>query len=447
VRDGKPETIDLTREHAAWIDGAVVYGVVPHLFGPRGLADVTERLDKLAALGVTTLWLSPITAAARNDFGYAVTDYFRLRQDFGSEADLRELIAAAHARGVRVILDFVPNHVSDQNAYFADAATHAQASPYFGFFQRTPAGAATHYFAWTNLKNLNYDNPEVRRLVIEAFAYWVREFDVDGFRVDVAWGPRERAPDFWPRWRAELKRIKPDLLLLAEASARDPYYAEHGFDAAYDWTDKLGEWAWADAFADEPKTARRLRAAIAAAAAKGLVFRFINNNDTGQRFITRFGPARTRLAAAMLLTLPGLPGLFAGDEVGAAFEPYRASKPIAWDDPYGLKPWYARLIALRRAHPALRSRQLVLLDTAAADQVLAYVRPGQNGEPPILVLLNYGDAAVQLALPGEAMQMLGPADALIDLLDGKEVPRSGDNIDLPGRAVRIVQAQSTRTRK
>src|SRR5205807_7549030 len=83
------------------------------------------------------------------------------------------------------------------------------------------------------------DNPEVQRLIIEASAYWVRAFDIDGFRVDAAGGPRERASEFWPRWRAELKRIKPDLLLLAEASARDHYYVGHGFDAAYDWTRSL----------------------------------------------------------------------------------------------------------------------------------------------------------------------------------------------------------------
>jgi cyclomaltodextrinase len=73
----------------------------------------------------------------------------------------------------------------------------------------------------------------------------------------VTWGPWQRAPDFWPRWHRELKRVKPDLLLLAEASARDPYYGRNGFDAAYDWTDKLGEWAWQAAFEDAPNTASR----------------------------------------------------------------------------------------------------------------------------------------------------------------------------------------------
>src|SRR5207237_899753 len=98
----------------------------------------------------------------------------------------------------------------------------------------------------------------------------------------------------------------------AEASARDSYYGRHGFDAAYDWTDKLGQWAWQEAFAPGANTASALRAAITASASDTLVFRFLDNNDTGERFITRHGVGRTRVAAAMLLTLPGIPGIYTG---------------------------------------------------------------------------------------------------------------------------------------
>src|SRR5438270_2896713 len=237
MREGRWQAIDAVQERADWIELAIIYGVVPKLFGARGLTDVITKLDQIAALGVNTLWLSPVTDAPAGDFGYAVSDHFRVRASFGSEAELRALIGAAHQRGQRVLLDFVPNHVSEQHAYFADAQAYGRASPYFDFFERTAAGDVVSYFDWNNLKNLNYDNPEVQRLIIEASAYWVRAFDIDGFRVDAAWGPLERPSEVWPRWRAELKRIKPDLLLLAEASARDHYYVGHGFDAAYDWTE------------------------------------------------------------------------------------------------------------------------------------------------------------------------------------------------------------------
>jgi glycosidase len=442
VRDGRVDAIDPAIDHAAWIDKAVVYGVAPALFGSRGLRDVTAQLDRLAELGINTLWLSPVTASPPGDFGYAVTDHFSLTSRLGSPADMHELIEAAHARGMRVVLDFVPNHMSDQHAYFADTVNKARTSPYFDFFARAPNGDAQHYFDWRNLENLNYANPEVERLIIEAFLYWIREFDVDGFRVDVAWGPRERAPDFWPRWRAELKRIKPDLFLLAEASAQDSYYARHGFDAAYDWTHKLGEWAWQDAFEDNAHTAIRLRQAIAAERGDISVFRFLDNNDTGVRFVTRHGVLRTRVATAMLFTLPGIPSLYTGQEVGASYEPYKTSSPIVWSDSADLQSWHSRLIALRQTHQALRSRDIGFLDVGSADQVLAYVRPGPTADDDIVVILNYGVEPARIKLPKAAVRM-GSGTRLLDLLSGRDFVADGENFAIPlaGHGTLVLQAR------
>lgn len=440
VRNGKPEIVDPAREHAAWIDRAIIYGVAPFFYGPRGFADVIARLDDIAALGVDTLLLSPVTQSAEDDFGYAITDHFRLRSSFGTEAEWRELIAASHARGLRVLIDFVPNHLSDQHPYFTDAARQHGASPYYSFFDRAPHGEATHYFNWLHLKNLNYSHPEVQRMMIEAAVYWVRAFDVDGFRVDAAWGPRQRAPEFWPRWSRELKRIKPDLLLLAEASARDPYYFTHGFDAAYDWTEQLGRWAWRPAFEDEANTAHLLRDAITASRylPDALIFRFINNNDTGRRFIDRYGLPRTRVAAAMLLTLPGLPNLYSGDEVGAVFLPYD-EEPIRWEDPHRLRPWYSKLITLRRQQAALRSSDVEFLEIGSPEQVLAYLRPGRTPRDSILVLLNYGAATQDITLSPRVAQAMLPQRGLVDLLNEENIP--GGTISLPGHSARILQAR------
>jgi cyclomaltodextrinase / maltogenic alpha-amylase / neopullulanase len=432
-----------SRERPGWIGDAIVYGIAPQFYGRKGLAGVTARLDELAALGVTVLWLSPLTDAAPDDFGYAVRDHFRLRSAFGREADLKELVTEAHRRQMRVIMDFVPNHVSVAHAYFADAERRGRYSPYFDFFERGQDGAVEHYFDWEHLPNLDYDNWEVQRFIIEAFARWVRDFDVDGFRVDVAWGPRERAPEFWPQWRAELKAIKPDLLLLAEAPALDPYYTHNGFDAAYDWTDSPGEWAWREAFDDEARTAARLRTAIAkslSAGSSGFVFRFLNNNDTGARFVTRYGPERTRVAAAMLLTLPGIPGLYAGDEIGAAFDPYD-EMPIPGDDRHGLRAWYQKLIALRREHAALRSPDLRFLDVAPSDRVLAYVRETDNARETLLVLLNYGAKPERVIIPPGTFRET-PAQ-LHDLISDERIrlDRRTAAIDLPAYAVRILRTR------
>jgi cyclomaltodextrinase / maltogenic alpha-amylase / neopullulanase len=439
VVDGRARAVDLLDERPEWVERAVVYGVAPFFFGPRRLADVTARLDDLAELGITTLWLSPITAATEGDFGYAVTDFFRLRADFGSEADLRALIEGAHARGLRVIMDFVPNHVAAEHRYYRDAEARGADSPYFAFFDRAAGGEATYYFDWEHLINLNFDHPEVRRWVIEAFAYWVREFDVDGFRADVAWGPRERAPEFWTAWREELRRIKPDLLLLAEAGVRDPYYGDQGFDAAYDWTEALGEWAWRDGFESEQRTAALLREAIAASqdpALEALVFRFLNNNDTGARFVARYGPQRTRLAAVLLLTLPGLPMIYTGQEAGAVFEPYDEGPVLAWDDRHQLRQWYRRLVRLRAAHPSLRGSDLELLDLAPADSLLAYRRPGT---PDLLVLLNWGTAPLEVVLPAPFAAPGGEAGAAFDLLTGERL-NGAASVTLPPLGARLIAA-------
>ncbi|WP_119459050.1 alpha-amylase family glycosyl hydrolase [Rhodospirillaceae bacterium SYSU D60014] len=447
VRDGEARAVNLAREHPAWVDEAVIYGVVPFFFGPRGFDDVTARLDEIAALGATVLWLSPITDAPEDDFGYAVTDPFEVRERFGTEADLRALVNAAHARGLRVVMDFIPNHFSDEHAYYVDVASRGEASPYFDFFDRDETGEVTTYFNWENLKNLNYDNSEVQRYVIEAFAHWVRDLGIDGFRVDVSWGVHERAPEFWPRWRAELKRIDPDLLLLAEASARDPYYVANGFDAAYDWTNDLGKWAWFRAFEDRAHTAAHLRAALtndgAGRPPDTLIFRFMNNNDTGARFITRYGIGRTRVAAAMLLTLPGIPGIYTGDEVGAAFEPYAEGPPITWEDPHGLRPYYTRLISLRQAEPALRTRDLQLVETSHGETVLAYLRPGPSPDESLLVLLNYGETPVRASLSrtDEITATLGSGQ-VIDLLSGETLTVSPDApiLPLPAFGARVLQS-------
>jgi glycosidase len=142
----------------------------------------------------------------------------------------------------------------------------------------------------------------------------------------------------------------------------------------------------------------------------------------------------------MLLTLPGLPSLYSGDEVGAAFEPYRPHDPIIWGDSQGLRDWYTRLIALRGKLPALRSRDLRVLDAGSADQVLAYVRPGRRVDSDVLVLLNFGDSDATVSLPDDMLRE-GWRTGLIDLLSG--VPSNSQRDDgaivVPAYGVRILQ--------
>jgi cyclomaltodextrinase / maltogenic alpha-amylase / neopullulanase len=386
----------------AWTASAVVYGVVPFLFGERPFRAVTDRLEYLRDLGVNALWLSPVTRSPEGDFGYAVTDYLRTNPRYGSEEEFSKLVETAHGLGIRVLLDFVPNHTSDQHPYFLDAEREGHGSPYYDYYDRDSSGRPTHYFDWANLPNLNFSNPDVETFMSEAFAYWVREFDVDGFRVDACWGVRERRPEYWPRWRAELKRLKPDLLLIAEATARDSWYLKHGFDVGYDWTDQLGQWAWHDVFEDTRSLPSALSAAIAADPEPSRVFRFLNNNDTGARFADVHGADTARVAAALLLTLPGVPCVYTGEETGASYLPYEGTAPIGWDDERGLRPWYDSLIHLRTSTPSLHSPAWTEVSVAPEQAGLfGYIRHLPDRSEPLLVLLNFApaDAAATVEIP------------------------------------------------
>lgn len=454
IEQGQPRIPDYDRENSAWVETAVVYGVIPAKFGQPGFRAITKRLDDLAELGISALWLAPINGSPPGDYGYAVVDYFELNPAYGSKEDFHRMVQEAHARGIRVLMDFVPNHSSAQHPYFLSAQAGGPGSPYWDFYDRDEAGEPTHYFDWTHLPNLNYENPEVRQWMIEAFSYWVREFDVDGFRVDVAWGIRQRRPDFWLEWRKELKRIKPDVLLLAEASARDSYYFDNGYDAAYDWTDALGVWAWKLTW--DAQKYRLLAYNLTDALTNrpdgfhpdALVFRFLNNNDTAERFITRHGEDVTRVATALLLTLPGLPCIYTGDELGEEFKPYEDSGPLSWMERVpGLRDYHKQLIALRSALPSLHSRQWTPLQLdASRDQVAyAYLRYHDEFEDPLLVLLNFSAEPTEMAfsLPEDFSDLSG-SGTLQDLLSGERVDSTGTadglKVAVPGYGIRLLAA-------
>jgi glycosidase len=439
VSGGAARVPDYDTENAAWIESAVVYGVVVRKFGDPGFEGIADRLDYLKDLDIDALWLSPINRSPSGDYGYGVVDYFDVNPNFGTKEDFKQLVDAAHARGIRVLMDFVPNHSSIEHPYFQDTVRRGKHSPYYDFYDRDESGKPTHYFNWEHLPNLNYSNPEVERFMLEAFSYWVREFGVDGFRVDACWGVKERKPDFWPQWRRELKRIKPDLLLLAEASARDPYYFDNGFDAAYDWTAALGKWAWELVWDSRTLLTYNLHTALTnnrqGFHPDALIFRFLNNNDTGTRFITTHGEEMTRVATALLLTLPGLPCIYTGDEIGAWFRPYNDVAPLVWkEDKYpGLLDYHKMLIALRKATPSLHSRHWQPLDAEPSRQIYGYVRYDDQNAQPALVLLNFSDQALEaeVSLP-EAFAGFGQQRSPRDLLSDEALPiAKGERLKVP----------------
>jgi glycosidase len=448
VADGTAVVPDPLTYRASWIERATVYGAIPFTFGEPGFDALTQRLDELKDLGIAAIWLSPSNRTLPGDFGYAVTDYFATRPEYGTKEDLRALVQAAHERGIRVLMDFVPNHSSIHHPYFEDMQANGRLSPYYDFYDRDADGKTTYYFHYVHLHNLNFDNSEVWNFMIEALAYWVREFDIDGYRVDLAWGIRQRRPDFWAACNRELKRIKPDALLIAEASARDPFYVQHGFAAAFDWTDKLGHWAWTDFLTGGVPMAQGMTAALTNNGRgyhpASLVFRFLNNNDTGPRFITTYGVDFYRIASAMLLTLPGLPCVYNGDEVGAEFLPYDGWNVIDWTDRRGLRDHFKRLIALRADQPSLHESGWTPLAAEPAEPLFAYLRHGGSHADSILVILNFSseELPANLSLPSEFARF-GEAGELVDLYQDERVRvKNGDRfvVPMPAWSIRVLAA-------
>lgn len=392
----------------AWTRGAVAYGVIPPLFGERPLRAVTEHLDEFHDMGVDALWLSPIMASDDESMiSYGLTDFQAIRPEFGTPRDLKKLVQGAHQRGMKVLLDIPPNHVSEEHEYYQSVLDEGKNSPYYDWFDRDAQGNVTTYFDWDHLKNLNFAKPEVQKLVTDAFEHWVKTYDVDGFRVDAAWGPAERQPEFWHGLNEKLQALKPDVFLLAEASARDPYFVNNGFHSAYDWGEEMGEWAWNGVFDDPSQIGARLDTALRHPSGTPMsqIAHFLNNNDTGQRFITRFGPTRTRAAASLLLTLPGIPIVYTGDEVGAEFQPYDDPPPLDWKDPHDLKPLYRALIHLRQEVPALAAGDFQPVSVAGEGSGAAYAfRRDLPGADSAVVMINFGDTPARLKVnlpPGE----------------------------------------------
>ncbi|CAN5329451.1 hypothetical protein BH23BAC1_BH23BAC1_17600 [soil metagenome] len=192
------------------------------------------------------------------------------------------------------------------------------------------------YYFWEDLVNLDYDNEEVQRWMLEVCKFWVRKFDIDGYRLDAIWGVNARNPSFADRLRTELKSIKPDLFLLAEDKGSDPAVYELGYDAAFDWTTSrawVSQWSWEYEYSEtesktifnNPNVQQRgglLRGALFQN--KSIAYRklrFLENNDL-HRFIESHDLERTKMAAALVFGVPGIPMLYNGQEIGYRLHPY-----------------------------------------------------------------------------------------------------------------------------
>ncbi len=453
----------------AWWNDAVFYEVFVRSFqdsdgdGIGDLQGLIDRLDYLNDgdptttddLGVTGLWLMPV-AQSPSYHGYDTTDYYTIEEDYGSNEDFKRLIEEAQRRGIKVIVDLVLNHTSTEHPWFVDSASGPDAekrdwyiwsptndgsrAPWSGGGPVWHKRGDEHYFAlfWEGMPDLNYRNPEVTAEMQNAARFWLEEMGVDGFRLDavrhlVEEGTRYAGAPATHEWLAGfddfVDSVAPDALTVGEVwdtTAQAASYVQG------DEVDLVFEFELAEAIVrsvqqGKPVGSSQALADRLAAYPPGQFATFLTNHDQPRVATTLFrDPEGNKLAGMTLLTLPGVPFIYYGEEIGmtgnkpdelirtpmqwsgdpnAGFTSGQPWQPVNRDyaqlnvaaqdaDPASQLNLYRRLIHLRNDHPALLRGAFIPVDSSC-DSTLAFLRQAPAGDPDapegqtVLVVLNF----------------------------------------------------------
>lgn len=450
-----------------WRAGAVCYEVFVRSFfdsdgdGIGDLAGLVARLDYLNDgdpatrddLGVRCLWLMPIMPAG-SYHGYDVTDFYRVDPRYGTEEDFRRLVEEAHARGIRVIVDMLINHVSDEHPWFRHAALYPD-SPWRDWFRwadepgppnewggdnwhRSPYRDEWYYgFFWRTMPDLDWETPAVREEMKRVAEHWLLDMGADGLRLDAVRHLMEdpvtgtatnvpRTHDMMREYGGYVRSIAPDAFTIGEvfdsSAALLPYYP--------DQLDAYFAFEVSDGILDAVRTGsgRGLIASVLelqAVASPDRWALFLRNHDQPRTLTVLEGDvARAKLAASLLLTLPGLPFVYYGEEIGMTGDKpdRRIRTPMPWaigpaagfttglpweplhpdsltanvaaqeDDPGSLLHHYRALIHLRGASRALGAGRLVPLD-AGTEAVAAWLRVAEDDVA--LVVANLGETPLE----------------------------------------------------
>jgi glycosidase len=407
-----------------------LYEVFVRDFSPKGnFAGVQDGLERIEATGTNVIWLMPIYPLGQiNKKGsigspYAVADYRGINPDFGTAADLHRLIEAAHARKMRVILDFVANHTAWDHVWLRDHPDRYRRNARGKI--SVPVDQNGQPTDWTDTAGLNYGNPDTRQAMVADMRYWLEKFDIDGFRMDVA----EFVPDdFWREAITQLRAVKPILML---AEAREPRMHADGFDLTYGWDSCSGLAEIWQGKSAAPWVSSQVQD-IASLPNNGRRMRFTTNHDetaAGKAPVKLFGgPAGARAAFVALTLLPGVPLLYNGQEVETPQTLTLFEKElIAWDQPNAEKTraFYNKVIHLERTHAAFAGRDLTPLTTDRSDDVIAYRR----GD--VVVLVNTRPYPMTVVPGGVAVQ-----DAHDLLSDNVQ---QGDSVALDGYGASVLE--------
>ena len=388
----EPASVITQAELDEWLNDAVLYEVNIRQYTPEGTFNAfAEHLPRLKELGVDILWLMPIhPISEKNRKGglgsyYSVADYKGINPEFGTEEDFRNLVNSCHEMGFKVILDWVANHTGWDNPWIFD---HPE------WFTKDSTGVIIPPNAdWSDIADLNFDVPEMRLAMIDAMDYWVEEYNIDGYRCDVAWGVPQ---DFWEAARASLDSIRP-VYMLAEDEDHIGLL-NYAFESNYTW--KLHHIT--NEVAKGEKSAADIRDYFEETAGKYPVgsypMNFITNHDENSWAGTieqRMGEAGDAFAV-FSFTIPGIPLIYSGQEAGLDKKLLFFEKDtIDWTD-LAKQKFYKKLVDLKTDNQALwngsSGGDFQLLNTTANDQVLAYKREKDSNK--LMVIMNLSDSPV-----------------------------------------------------
>ena len=408
----------------AWVSRSAIYEVFVRDFSATGdLRGVARGLARIQATGANVLWLMPIYPVGilnrKDPLGspYSVSDYRAINPAFGTAADFRALVRAVHARGMKLILDWVPNHTSWDHVWVRE---HPD------FYVRNERGELTvprddqgKLTDWTDVAQLDYRNPALRREMIATMRWWLTEYGIDGFRMDVAgFVPDEFWREAVPALRTAVTRR---ILLLAEWG--DLKMHRFGFDLSYAWDSYSRLKAvWRGAPADT--LVRSELADLANMPQGGMRLRFATNHDETAwdrpPVILFGGKAGARAAFVAMALLPGRPLLYNGQEVESP-QTLRLfwRDPVVWNQPGAerARAFYRRVVELARRDSAFVSGDFRPAETTAPADVIAYYR----GDA--LVLVNPRSREIRVGVTGFAVNRAR------DLLSNRVL--RGDTVVLP----------------
>ena len=400
-----------------WTKDALIYQVNTRQFSEQGtFAEVTKKLAHIASFGTKIIWLMPIHPIGmknrKGDLGspYAVQDFMAVNPELGDEQQLKTLVFEAHKLEMKVIIDWVPNHSAWDNP-LVESNPDWYARNHDGDFRPSP------WWDWSDIIEFDYSQPALREYMINALKYWITEYDLDGFRCDVAgYVPK----DFWHQARVALEQIKP-VFMLAEWENRDLHETAFNMTYAWSWNETLHSIAMGKGRIDElrkyyswnerawPHSALRMT--------------FVSNHDKNAWDGTQHEQFAHILFPSILLSVlgEGMPLIYNSQECGEAKRlAFFKRDPIEWKD-HEVGDFYKKLMAIKQQYPALHNGEygprMLQVDNDQPSKVLSFVR--QNDTHRILVCVNLSNKVQRFTL----------SDSLVEPEGLKPLVMEGDKHD------------------